>query len=266
MVCDWSNANPLPESARNVVATEREVAANRFIMKAPWMRIKRKSAGCDQVKELFGSRDMPCAHSACVLASTVYSSTFEPNGKTQKKYEKECERKRSVRQPEAREEDKARCQVPASTVAEPNTMRSMNTTFSSLLAALLGIAFTLSLPAQQPGSGAQQGTAPPPQPTAGAVTVQEDVPYASINGSEQRLDIYQPADRDDALRPAVVLIHGGGWTSLDISNDVGVVKGEVGRGRGERGQGRRAVAFISTLDAAPHAFKLEPGTKLSCSF
>jgi acetyl esterase/lipase len=96
-------------------------------------------------------------------------------------------------------------------------MRSMNTTFSSLLAAWLAIAFTLSLPAQQPGSGAQQGTAPPPQPAAGAVAVQADVPYASINGAELRLDIYQPAARGNAIRPAVVLIHGGGWTSLDKS-------------------------------------------------
>ena len=36
---------------------------------------------------------------------------------------------------------------------------------------------------------------------------------------------------------------------LDISNDVGCVKGEVGRWRGERGQGRRTLAFILTLDA-----------------
>ena len=93
----------------------------------------------------------------------------------------------------------------------------MNTTFSSLLAAWLAIAFALSLSAQQPGSGAQQGTAPPPQPAAGTVAVQADVPFASINGSELRLDIYQPAEQGSALRPAVVLIHGGGWTSLDKS-------------------------------------------------
>src|SRR6266851_9118664 len=48
---------------------------------------------------------------------------------------------------------------------------------------------------------------------------------------------------------------------LDISNDVGGVKGMEGRWRGERSQGRRTVAFISTLDAALHAVRLEPGTK-----
>jgi len=65
-----------------------------------------------------------------------------------------------------------------------------------------------------------------------------------------------------------VKILGGSWEDwgLDISNDVGVVKGEVGRWRGERGQGRRFVAFIWTLDAASHAPKLVPGTKLRCFF
>jgi hypothetical protein len=53
---------------------------------------------------------------------------------------------------------------------------------------------------------------------------------------------------------------------LDIYNDVGGVKGEVGPWCGERGQGRRFLAFILTLDAAPHAGKLEPGTKLGGSF
>src|SRR5712692_9276377 len=48
---------------------------------------------------------------------------------------------------------------------------------------------------------------------------------------------------------------------LDISNDVSGVKGMEGRWRGERGQGRGSVAFISTLDAALHAVRLEPGTK-----
>src|SRR6266478_3340344 len=40
----------------------------------------------------------------------------------------------------------------------------------------------------------------------------------------------------------------------------------VGCWRGERGQGRRTVAFILTLDAALRAGKLGPGTKLSRSF
>jgi acetyl esterase/lipase len=49
----------------------------------------------------------------------------------------------------------------------------------------------------------------------GAVTVEENVPYASVNGAELRLDVYKPGDPGGTTRPAVVLIHGGGWTSLD---------------------------------------------------
>ena len=43
---------------------------------------------------------------------------------------------------------------------------------------------------------------------------------------------------------------------VDISNDVGGVKGEVGRWLRERGQGRRFLAFILTLDAAPMPLSL----------
>jgi acetyl esterase/lipase len=67
----------------------------------------------------------------------------------------------------------------------------------------------------------EAGRAQPPSspaPTARAlatVTVQDDVPYASVNGTELRLDIYAPAARGKETGPAVVLIHGGGWTSFD---------------------------------------------------
>jgi acetyl esterase/lipase len=36
-----------------------------------------------------------------------------------------------------------------------------------------------------------------------------------VNGTELRLDIYAPAARGKETGPAVVLIHGGGWTSFD---------------------------------------------------
>jgi acetyl esterase/lipase len=58
------------------------------------------------------------------------------------------------------------------------------------------------------------------QPTSqvgGAVTVEENVPYTSVNSAQLRLDIYKPGDRGDTTRPAIVLIHGGGWTSFDKS-------------------------------------------------
>jgi len=60
-------------------------------------------------------------------------------------------------------------------------------------------------------------TATTPQSEAGSV--EENVVYGSANGAELRLDIYKPADRkpadQHAPRPAIILIHGGGWTSFD---------------------------------------------------
>ena len=71
----------------------------------------------------------------------------------------------------------------------------------SLLAALTGFA------------------APPQQPheATGSVTVDENISYGGANGPALRLDVYQPAERGAKPRPAIVLIHGGGWTSLDKS-------------------------------------------------
>lgn len=64
----------------------------------------------------------------------------------------------------------------------------------------------------------QAGKASPiPAAQAGdqTFTVQENVLYASVNGTDLRLDVYEPAPRDSSTRPAVILIHGGGWNSLD---------------------------------------------------
>jgi acetyl esterase/lipase len=49
------------------------------------------------------------------------------------------------------------------------------------------------------------------------VSVQQDVPYGTVGGHPLLLDIYQPGDRSSDSLPAVVLIHGGGWTSFDKS-------------------------------------------------
>lgn len=58
----------------------------------------------------------------------------------------------------------------------------------------------------------------------GAVKVQKDVRYGSVNGSDLHLDIYEPATRGTEVRPAVVLIHGGGWASLDKSTMAGMAQ------------------------------------------
>jgi acetyl esterase/lipase len=54
------------------------------------------------------------------------------------------------------------------------------------------------------------------QPRAAAVNITENVTYATVNGADLHLDIYQPAEHGTAV-PAVLLLHGGGWTSLDKS-------------------------------------------------
>jgi acetyl esterase/lipase len=54
------------------------------------------------------------------------------------------------------------------------------------------------------------------QPPDAAATVQENVVYATVDGSDLHLDIYQPAGAPET-HPAVILIHGGGWISGDKS-------------------------------------------------
>jgi acetyl esterase/lipase len=65
---------------------------------------------------------------------------------------------------------------------------------------------------------AQQPAAPtvPVETRAGAVHT--DATYGISGGETLRLDIFEPAgDNDSPARPAIILIHGGGWTSFDKS-------------------------------------------------
>lgn len=87
----------------------------------------------------------------------------------------------------------------------------------SLTSLLLAIAVSLV---------AQQNPHPPTLPTpsvaaspeaADSVSVQKDVPYGVQGGEKLLLDIYQPSEAGSRPRPAVVLIHGGGWSSFDKS-------------------------------------------------
>ena len=47
--------------------------------------------------------------------------------------------------------------------------------------------------------------------------IQQDVEYGKPGGESLLLDIYQPPEKPTHPRPAVVLIHGGGWTNFDKS-------------------------------------------------
>jgi acetyl esterase len=50
----------------------------------------------------------------------------------------------------------------------------------------------------------------------GGVTVKNDVTYRTVDGEQLGLDVYQPAKKGKS-RPAVVVVHGGGWTQGDKS-------------------------------------------------
>jgi acetyl esterase/lipase len=47
------------------------------------------------------------------------------------------------------------------------------------------------------------------------VSVQQDVSYGTVSGHPLLLDVYDPDQHATRLRPAVILIHGGGWISFD---------------------------------------------------
>jgi acetyl esterase/lipase len=78
---------------------------------------------------------------------------------------------------------------------------------------LLGTA-TASL-AQTPRTQPQMAAEPPAVSSDNSSpSVQQDISYGTVDGHPLLLDVYEPGAHSD-LRPAVVLIHGGGWTSFD---------------------------------------------------
>jgi acetyl esterase/lipase len=90
-----------------------------------------------------------------------------------------------------------------------------------ILAAMLFTAFhvraQVSGPAQESRTP-QQAPAASQAPTPFAdenVSVHENVAYGSVNGHDLLLDVYEPAETSAHPRPAVLLIHGGGWSSFD---------------------------------------------------
>ncbi|HUO14196.1 MAG TPA: alpha/beta hydrolase [Verrucomicrobiae bacterium] len=78
--------------------------------------------------------------------------------------------------------------------------------------------------AQQPNMRLPQQPVSPQQtaPQSGEVKVLENVVYGTVKGTDLHLDVYEPADLGTQNRPAVILIHGGGWTSFDKSTMRGI--------------------------------------------
>jgi acetyl esterase/lipase len=81
-----------------------------------------------------------------------------------------------------------------------------------LLTALLSGTLAFALPPQAANTAAQQIS----EGLQSDVSVEQNVFYSSTDPA-LRLDVYKPAGPATAPRPAVVLIHGGGWTSFDKS-------------------------------------------------
>jgi len=85
-----------------------------------------------------------------------------------------------------------------------------------LLVLFLGMPLGLAVSAREQRAATPSGAATA-APRTEEVTAEQNVPYGSVNGTELHLDVYEPAGRESGTRPAVVLIHGGGWTAFDKS-------------------------------------------------
>jgi acetyl esterase/lipase len=92
----------------------------------------------------------------------------------------------------------------------------MSQSIAFLLAVSLAALPTLGRSSQRPGAPGQEAAAAAP-PSAPTVQVEQNVTYASVSGATLHLDVYEPAEPRSQALPAVVLIHGGGWSSLDKS-------------------------------------------------
>ena len=88
----------------------------------------------------------------------------------------------------------------------PTPRRSRGAGVARAVSTLIVAVVTAAVPA--PSSAA------PTQPATGPPTVTSGVDYSTGGAGSLLLDVYEPAGTATAL-PAVVLVHGGGWTSGD---------------------------------------------------
>jgi acetyl esterase/lipase len=79
-------------------------------------------------------------------------------------------------------------------------------------------AFAVLIAVAGPPACAQQASPATPAPAApGTGPVYSNVTYGVAGGETLLLDVFEPANNTGQPRPAVVLVHGGGWTSFDKS-------------------------------------------------
>jgi acetyl esterase/lipase len=89
-----------------------------------------------------------------------------------------------------------------------------------LLTALLAIVLALAPPANSQSTSPQSPASPQTASASGAF--EENVVYATVNGTALHLDVYEPPDRGNQTRPGIILIHGGSWTGFDKSTMSGM--------------------------------------------
>ena len=67
------------------------------------------------------------------------------------------------------------------------------------------------------------------EPQTGRVTIEYDVVFGQGGGRDLKCNVYTPP-QEGASRPAVLLIHGGGWASGDRSqlHGYGILLGRIG--------------------------------------
>jgi acetyl esterase/lipase len=100
--------------------------------------------------------------------------------------------------------------------------------------ALLVATVALALAAAPAAAGARGGADPVP------TRVERDVVYRTVNGRDLALDVYRPDD--GALHPALLEIHGGGWTGGTKEGD-----GQLARDLAQQG----FVVFVVEYRLAP---------------
>jgi acetyl esterase/lipase len=83
-----------------------------------------------------------------------------------------------------------------------------------LASLLLGIATCLAAQQNPHPPVSPMPPAPAPQSTD-SVSIHKDIPYGTQGSEKLLLDIYEPGEPASRPRPAIVLIHGGGWSSFD---------------------------------------------------
>lgn len=84
-----------------------------------------------------------------------------------------------------------------------------------LLAAASGISY-----AEASKTSAGSDSSPVKSTEAAKLTITRDIPYRQGNSNAWKLDMAMPSDSGSARRPALVIVHGGGWAAGSKSDDV----------------------------------------------